>query len=91
MQSVPRSQYMNVTMAVEMSVVGSEHLAAVQKATPAPDGTPSDLLDGLLVAQDLLWKTLPHDGKVDKHDRRIVLVCCCHLPPREAHGLPMTQ
>ena len=70
------SQYMNVSMAVEMSLVGPEHLAAVQQAAPAPAGTPSDLLDGLLVAQDLLWKTLPHDGKADKHDRRIVLVSC---------------
>ena len=73
-------QYTNVTLAEEMSLVGNAHLEAVQRAEPAPEGTPSDLLDGLLVAQDLLWKTLPQDGKADKHDRRIVLARCACFP-----------
>ena len=64
---------MNSVLAAEMSLVSGVHLRAVQDAAPAPEGTPSDLLDTLMVAQDVLWKTLPQDGKPDKHDRRIIL------------------
>ena len=80
------TQYMNVVLAAEMSLVDKPHLKALQDAVPAPEGTPSDLLDGLLVATDLLWKTLPQDGKPDKHDRRIILAC-----PRAAHPTPPTS
>ena len=67
------AQYMNVVLGAEMSLVDKPHLKAVVEATPAPEGTPSDLLDGLMVAQELLSKTLPPDEKPDKHDRRIIL------------------
>ena len=87
------AQYMNVVLAAEMSLVDKPHLEAVQNAAPAPAGTPSDLLDGLLVAQDLLWKTLPQDGKPDKHERRIILArawlrrCTVHIRGLRGHVL----
>ena len=83
-QTFTCGQYMKIALPAEMSMVGPAHLEAVQDAAPAPEGTPSDLLDGLLVAQDLLWKTLPQDGKPDRHDRRIILARAqpAHRPVR---------